>query len=85
MPVETTGRAVNGALFAGGGLKVGQVIGSTDSQAAEAKNDPIPYPSVLATVYQTLGIDPHSMISDVSGRPTPILPSSVQPISKLLG
>ena len=76
---------VNGALFAGGGLKVGQVIGSTDSQAAEAKNDPIPYPSVLATVYQTLGIDPHSMISDVSGRPTPILPSSVQPIGKLLG
>jgi len=74
---------VNGALFAGGGMNVGQVIGSTDSIAAEAKNEPIPYPSVLATVYNNLGIDPHSMVYDVSGRPNPILPSTVEPIGKL--
>ena len=75
---------VNGALFAGGGLKVGQVIGSTDSQAAEAKDEPIPYPSALATVYQNLDIDPHSMVYDVSNRPNPIMPSTVQTIGKLL-
>ena len=74
---------VNGALFAGGGMKVGQVIGSTDSIAGEAKDDPIPYPNVLATVYNNLGIDPHSMVYDVSGRPNPILPSSVSPIAKI--
>jgi hypothetical protein len=74
---------VNSALLAGGGMKVGQVIGSTDSQAGEAKNDPIPYPNVLATIYHNLGIDPHSMVYDVANRPNPVLPSTVAPIAKL--
>ena len=74
---------VNGALFAGGGMNVGQVIGSTDSIAGEAKNEPVPYPNILATVYSNLGIDPHSMVYDVSGRPSPIMPSTVEPIGKL--
>jgi uncharacterized protein (DUF1501 family) len=73
---------VNSALLAGGGMKVGQVIGSTDSAAAEAKDEPIPYPSVLATVYKNLGIDPHAMVYDVSNRPNPILPGGVLPIDK---
>ncbi len=76
---------VNFGLMAGGGMKVGQVIGSTDAIAGEAKNDPIPYPWVLATVYKNLGIDPHAMVYDVSNRPNPILPSSVGTIDKLLG
>ena len=74
---------VNSALFAGGGMKVGQVIGSTDSIAGEAKNEPVAYPNVIATVYNNLGIDPHSMVYDVSGRPNPIMPSTVEPIAKL--
>ena len=75
---------VNSALFAGGGMKVGQVIGSTDSVAAMAKNDPVPYPNILATVYHNLGINPHSMVYDVSNRPNPILPSTVEPIAKII-
>ncbi len=75
---------VNGALFAGGGMKVGQVVGSTDSIAAEAKNDPVPYPNILATVYHNLGIDPHSMVYDVANRPSPILPSTCYPIGKII-
>jgi hypothetical protein len=75
---------VNSALFSGGGMKVGQVIGSTDSIAGQAKDDPVPYPSVLATVYHNLGIDPHAMVYDVSNRPNPILPSNVSVISKLV-
>jgi len=74
---------VNSALFAGGGMKVGQVIGATDSQAGAAKDDPIQYPNVLATVYHNLGIDPHGMVYDVSNRPNPVLPSSTQVIGKL--
>ena len=74
---------VNFALMSGGGMKVGQVIGSTDSQAGEAKNDPVPYPNVLATVYKNLGVDPHDMVYDVSGRPNPILPSSVGVVDKV--
>ena len=75
---------VNGALLAGGGMKVGQVIGSTDSSAAVAKDQPIHYQDVLATVYHNLGIDPHAVIEDVSGRPAAIMPTSAQPIEKLL-
>lgn len=74
---------VNSALLAGGGMRVGQVIGSTDAIAGEAKNDPIPYANVLATVYKNLGLDPHAMVYDVSNRPNPILPSTVQTIDRV--
>jgi uncharacterized protein (DUF1501 family) len=74
---------VNFALLSGGGMKTGQVIGSTDSAAGEAKDDPIPYANVLATVYKNLGIDPHAMVYDVSNRPNPILPGAASPIDKL--
>jgi hypothetical protein len=74
---------VNGALLAGGGMRVGQVIGSTDSTAAQAKDQPIHYRDVLATVYQNLGLDPHAMVPDVAGRPMLILPSEARPIARL--
>jgi hypothetical protein len=74
---------VNGALLAGGGMRTGQVIGSTDSTAGQAKDCPIHYRDVLATVYRNLGIDPHAMVTDVAGRPSPILPSTAQPIARL--
>jgi len=73
---------VNGALLAGGGLKTGQVIGSTDNIAGEAKNDPIPYASVLATVYKNLGLDPHGMVTDVANRPSPLMAGGVGVIEK---
>ncbi len=74
---------VNGALLSGGGMRTGQVIGSTDATAAQAKDQPVHYRDVLATVYNNLGIDPHAMVADVSGRPAPILPSEARPIAKL--
>jgi hypothetical protein len=74
---------VNFALLAGGGMRTGQVIGSTDPIAAEAKNDPIPYPGVLATVYKNLGLDPHGMVTDIANRPSPILPGGVAAIDKV--
>lgn len=39
--------------------------------------------TVLATLYRNLGVDPHAMVTDVSGRPTPILPGGVDPIDKV--
>ena len=74
---------VNFALMSGGGMKTGQVIGSTDSAAAEAKDDPVPYAGVLASVYKNLGLDPHAMVYDVSNRPNPILPGGILPVDKL--
>jgi hypothetical protein len=75
---------VNGALMSGGGMRTGQVIGATDAVAAAATDTPIPYPDVLATVYHNLGIDPHAMVQDISGRPAPVLPSTARPIDRVL-
>jgi uncharacterized protein (DUF1501 family) len=75
---------VNGALLSGGGLRTGQALGSTDPIAAYAQDQPTHYRDVLATVYHNLGIDPHAVVHDIAGRPTPILPSTAQPISRAL-
>jgi Protein of unknown function (DUF1501) len=75
---------VNSALFAGGGMKVGQVIGSTDKTGAFAASHPIHYHDVLATVYHNLGIDPNGFVEDKLGRPFMILPGTARPITELV-
>jgi uncharacterized protein (DUF1501 family) len=75
---------VNSCLLAGGGMRTGQVIGSTTADAGQAKDSPIHYRDVLATVYHNLGIDPHGMMVDVAGRPSPILPAEAQPIARVV-
>jgi Protein of unknown function (DUF1501) len=74
---------VNSAVLAGGGMKVGQVIGSTDKLGARAAAHPVHYHDVLATVYHNLGIDPHSVVEDKAGRPVLILPSTARPVEAL--
>jgi len=57
-------------LLAGGGMRVGQVIGATDRYAASVVERPITYPDVFATLYRNLGIDPeHTILADPTGRP----------------
>jgi hypothetical protein len=75
---------VSTALLAGGGMKVGQVIGATDKLAGSATNHPVHYLDVLATIYHNLSIDPHAYIDDRAGRPVPILPATAEPIAALL-
>ncbi len=75
---------VNSAIVAGGGMRMGQVVGSTDTIAGEARDNPVHYRDVLATVYHNLGVDPHAMVTDVAGRPNPILPPEARVIGKLL-
>ena len=61
---------VSCALLAGGGMRTGQVIGSTDRLGAEAKDRPVHFQEVFATLYQRLGIDVSQMtLPDLSGRP----------------
>ena len=75
---------VNGALFSGGGLRTGQVIGSTDKQADSAATRPVHYHDVIATAYHCLGIDPHEFFRDISERPTASLPGTAQVIRELV-
>ncbi|MBL9123112.1 MAG: DUF1501 domain-containing protein [Planctomycetaceae bacterium] len=70
-------------LFAGGGLRVGQVIGATDSRGAQPITHPYSPEDMLATVYHFLGIDPSHEFLDRNGRPLRILNSGA-PIAELL-
>jgi hypothetical protein len=75
---------VNSALLSGGGMKVGQVIGSTDKIGGHAASHPIHYHDILATIYHNLGLDPHGFVEDQSGRPVMILPGTAEPIAGLV-
>lgn len=71
-------------IMAGGGLKTGQVIGSTDRHAAEATSRPVHYQDVLATLYRHLGIDArNTTINDMTGRPHNLLEVG-RPIEELI-
>ncbi len=72
------------ALFAGGGLRMGQVIGATDRLAAQAKSEPYGPQNVLATVYHALGIDPEWTLPGHDGRPLRLLDDG-RPIAPLVG
>jgi hypothetical protein len=56
-------------LMAGGGMAGGAVLGKTDRIAGEATHRPIAYADVVATLYHQLGINPHSLLYDRTGRP----------------
>ncbi len=70
-------------LLAGGGMKVGQVIGQSNSRGETPVDRPIHPNDVLATVYRHLGIDPSSHTVTREGRPIPLLPNG-EPISELI-
>ena len=56
-------------LFAGAGVRGGQVIGRSDAVAAYPITQPYRHSDVGATVYTALGIDPATEIRDSQGRP----------------
>ena len=61
---------VSGAILAGGGMKTGQVIGSTDRTGGSAKDRPVGFGDVFATLYHNLGLNPETTtINDPTGRP----------------
>jgi hypothetical protein len=75
---------VNGVLLAGGGMRTGQVIGSTDALADSASDRPVHYQDVLVTLYHNLGIDPQEPVRDISDRPVPILAGTSRAIRELV-
>ena len=61
---------VSCAFMAGGGMRTGQAIGSTNRLGEFAKDRPVDFQEIFATLYHNLGIDPASTtIVDPSGRP----------------
>ncbi len=56
-------------LLGGGGVKGGQVVGSTDRLGTAPHTRAVVPANVHATIYQVLGIDPKLQLLDHSGRP----------------
>jgi hypothetical protein len=61
---------VSCALLAGGGMRTGQVIGSTNRLGEEAKDRPVHFQEIFATLYHNLGINVQTArLIDPAGRP----------------
>jgi uncharacterized protein (DUF1501 family) len=73
------------ALMAGGGMKTGQVIGSTDRLGGEAVDRPVTFADVFATLYHNLGIDAlNSTVDDLQGRPQYLVEPDAEVIRELV-
>ncbi len=56
-------------LLAGGGVKRGFVHGASDKSGAYPAEDPVRPDDLAATIYQALGIDPHTEVRTAANRP----------------
>ncbi len=70
-------------LLAGGGLRMGQAIGATNSKGEEPRVRPITPLDFQATLYRWFGIPLETRFNDHAGRPISILPEG-RPIEELL-
>jgi hypothetical protein len=72
-------------LLAGGGVRGGQVIGSSDAVGEGPKERPVTPSDLAATIYTLLGIDPKLELHTSDGRPVRVAPHESQVISEITG
>ena len=70
-------------LFAGGGVKGGRIVGSSDEMGAYPKDRPTSPAEVAATVYHALGIDLELELPGAQGRPIRVVDHGAEPILEL--
>jgi uncharacterized protein (DUF1501 family) len=68
-------------LFAGAGVRGGQVVGSSDRTASEPRDRPVTPAEVAATVYKGLGLEPSATLPGPDGRPLPL--ADARPVHEL--
>lgn len=75
---------VGGGLIAGGGLRMGQVIGATDRLGERFVDRPVHFGEVFATLYRWLGLDLNqAYLTDLAGRPQ-LLVDGWKPMRELI-
>jgi hypothetical protein len=70
-------------VAAGGGLRHGQAVGSTDSKGYDVKDGLVRPQDLAATVFKHLGIDLGANWVNPQGRPIPIVVEGGRPIPEL--
>lgn len=63
--------SVFSVALAGGGIRGGQVYGSSDQHAAQPRENRVTPQDLTATALHCLGYEPHTEILDTQGRPLP--------------
>ena len=76
---------VSCAMLACGGMRTGQVIGSTNRLGEHAKDRPVTFAEVLATLYQNVGVNLRSVREfDLRGRPQYPVDPGVEPLREVI-
>lgn len=70
-------------VLAGAGIRGGQAYGSSDRRAAYPATNPVSPQDIAATIYHSLGINPHTELIDQHGRPLTL--TTGDPIGGLYG
>jgi hypothetical protein len=69
--------------FAGGGLKMGQVVGESSAKVEVPKSTPITPQDMTATIFHVLGLPQDLHFRDGTGRPVPMVDGG-KPIAELV-
>ena len=67
----------------GGGIKTGQVVGSTSALGEFVTDTPVTPQDVAATIYQALGVPLHTWYKTLDGRPVELVPEG-KPVKQLI-
>lgn len=71
-------------VLAGGGIRGGQWVGSTNNIGTEVASRPVSSPDLMATICQALGLDPRRQNISNIGRPIRLADPDGKPIQEVL-
>src|SRR5207245_10444132 len=69
------------SVVAGAGIKRGYVHGESDKTGSSPRKDPVHPIEILATIYHTVGIDPHTMVDNHLKQPRELV--QAEPVTGL--
>ena len=76
--------AISTLAMAGGGLQMGQVVGTSSPKAEYPTSDLVGPENLLATMLHVLGIPADTKFTDFAGRPKYLVPEQAPPIAALI-
>jgi Protein of unknown function (DUF1501) len=71
-------------IFAGGGIRGGQVIGASDAIGGTPKDRPVSPAEFAATVYHLMGLDLETFLPAQLGRIVPLVDGNANPVKELI-
>jgi uncharacterized protein DUF1501 len=72
------------SIFAGGGIRGGQVVGASDEIGAAPKDRPVTPAEIAATVYHLMGFNLEMFLPAQLGRIVPLVDNNARPVKEML-